>query len=94
MKIRNLPSLSPLIKQAIEHFGTIELNSQGLIEANSITLGNIKFWVDVTGLWANELAYSIPTSQWDINALVDAMDALYNNNNHSDAAKDCEIYNG
>ena len=30
-----------------------------------IRLGNVEFWIDADGPWANRLSFSIPTSQWD-----------------------------
>lgn len=73
MSIKNLPAFSPFIKQAIKHFGTIEKNPLGKIEARSLKLGNVKFWIDSQGPWKGELAYSIPTSDWDIAAIVSAI---------------------
>jgi hypothetical protein len=35
------------------------------LKQNTITLGNVEFWIDKDGPWKNLLAYSIPTAYWD-----------------------------
>jgi len=33
---------------------------------NASRIGNVEFWIDADGPWANKLSFSIPPSQWDI----------------------------
>jgi hypothetical protein len=36
----------------------------GNADEYGIRLGNVEFWIDADGPWANQLSFSIPTSQW------------------------------
>ncbi len=38
-------------------------------EATPLVLGNVEFWIDLSGPWAGQLAFSIPTSKWDAQAI-------------------------
>lgn len=49
-------------------------------EACPLILGNVEFWFDPAGPWAGQLAFSIPTSKWDaqaIGASVSQLSILY-----------------
>lgn len=60
MNTQNIHSIfSPMIRAAIEKNG-----AQNAAGHRSVNLGNVEFWLE-----GEDLAYSLPTSQWDVRSV-------------------------
>lgn len=46
-------------------FAAFEAFIRSVLVDGRRTLGNVHFWVDAEGPWADTLSYSIPTSGWE-----------------------------
>jgi hypothetical protein len=45
-------------------------------EGTPLVLGNVEFWIDLSGPWKGQLGFSIPTSQWDAHAIGASVSSL------------------
>lgn len=60
-------SICPVGGNAPEVNGTVDLSAP--VADYGVRLGNVEFWIDADGPWAGKLSFSIPTSQWNKEAV-------------------------
>lgn len=70
----NQQKLATIIKFAVEKFG-----SEGCIDGvpdRNLTLGNVNFWIDESGKWADMLSHDLTSNAWDLTGIKKSFSAL------------------